>query len=261
MIDAIQSDTGKQEVKYSGRSWHGILNSKIIEPDAGEAYLVVSGEANSVIGGLIARLGLSDLFSASSEDSGLTITSYQMNRYIAAYDGIRKMLKTVNGRLRFSFEGGKVVLSAHARGAYTDDNELDSDVLPFKAKRYFNPVNHLICLGRGELAEREVLHLYLNASGEIGTEQTFFGLSERTTTWDYPNAESREELQMKGIEQFEKLRTADTLEMNLSEDDDRFEVQDVIGGTDHVTGLSAVSEVTKKIVTIENGQITISYKC
>ena len=47
-VDAIESDTAKQEVIYSGRTWHGVLNSKVIQPGDSD-YLVVRGEANAII--------------------------------------------------------------------------------------------------------------------------------------------------------------------------------------------------------------------
>lgn len=260
IVDEIGSDTDTQEVTYTGRTWHGLLNSKIIEPDAGEGYLVLTGEANALLGALILRLGLSDLFTASTEDSGLRIKSYKMNRYIEAYDGIRKMLDTVAGKLRFTFKDGKVHLSAHPRGEYTQDGELDSDLVELKVKRHYHPVNHMICLGRGELASREVIHLYADATGNISKTQTFTGMDERTAVYDYANVESLEDLERGGTDRLKELQLADKVEAAFDEDGAQYEIQDLVGATDNITGLTATAEITKKIVTIESGQITISYK-
>ena len=260
IVDDIGSDTEAEEVTYAGRTWHGLLNSKIIEPDAGADYLVLKGEANALLGSLIVRLGLADMFVASTEDSGLMISSYKMNRYIPAYDGIRKMLKTEEGKLRFTFTGGKVVLSAHRRDDYTQDGDLDSDLVDLKVKRHYHPVNHVICLGRGELAEREVIHLYLDEDGKISHTQTFFGMDERAAVYENTNAESLEDLENGGIDRLKELALADEVEASLDEDSNQYEIQDLVGATDNITGLTATAEITKKIVTIENGQITISYK-
>ena len=260
IVDSIGSDTDAHEVTYIGRTWHGVLNSKIIEPDAGADYLVLNGEANAILGTLISRLGLAGLFAASVEDSGLAITNYKMNRYIAAYEGIRKMLDTVKGKLRFTFEDGKVILSAHPRGDYTQNGELDSDLVALKVKRHYHPVNHLICLGRGELADREVIHLYVDAAGNISKNQTFTGIDERTDVYDNSNAESLEDLESGGVDRLKELALADEVETAFEEDEDIYDVQDLVGATDNITGLTATAEITKKIVTIESGQITISYK-
>ena len=259
IVDAVQSDTAAQEVTYTGRTWHGLLNSKILEPDAGADYLVLSGEANQVLAALIARAGLADLFEASAADSGLTINGYQMNRYIAAYDGIRKMVATVAGKLRFTFSGGKVVLAAVPRVEYTQDGELDSDLIAFKAKQHYRPVNHLICLGRGELAEREVVHLYADAAGSISKTQTFTGIDERAEVYDNSSAESLEALETGGIERLQELALSDEIETNFDAEEDQYEVQDILRATDNVTGLSVVAEIVKKIATVERGQTTISY--
>lgn len=260
VVDSIKSNTGEQEVTYTGRTWHGLLDSKVIKPDAGEDYLVVSGEANAVIGSLISRIGLSALFAASTENSGLTISSYQMNRYIHAYEGIRKMLKTVGGKLRFTFTGGKVVLSAHPRGDYAQNGEIDSDVVDFTVQQHYHAVNHLVCLGRGELKDREVIDLYVGADGTISKTQTFTGVEEREDVYDNPNVESLEDLEEKGRERLEELAQPDEIEADLDDGDDQYDVQDLVGATDNVTGLAATAEIVKKIITIESGQVTISYK-
>ena len=183
-----------------------------------------------------------------------------MNRYIPAYEGIRKMLKTEEGKLRFTFKGGKIILSAHPRGDYTQDGNLDSDLIDLKVKRYYNPVNHLICLGRGELAGREVIHLYSDADGNISHTQTFMGIDERAEVYENTNAESLEDLENGGIDRLKELAQADEVDVALDEDNEQYEIQDLVGATDNITGLTVSAEITKKIVTIDNGQVTISYK-
>lgn len=112
IIDDIGEDTEADEVVYYGRTWHGILNSKILEPDEGDDYLILSGEGNEVLGKLIERMKLGSLFVASGEDSGIQISNYHMNRYIAGYDGMRKMLKAYKAKLKLVFKKGSVELSA-----------------------------------------------------------------------------------------------------------------------------------------------------
>ena len=100
IIRKIRVKTEEEEIIYGGDTWHGILGKKILEPDADKDYLVCSGEAHAIIARLLQRCGLSDLFRASAEYSGLTIKSYKMNRYISLYDGIRKMLDTADAKLK-----------------------------------------------------------------------------------------------------------------------------------------------------------------
>lgn len=260
IVDCIASDTESKEVTYSGRTWHGILNSKVIEPEPGEDYLVVSGEANEVIATLLVRMGLSALFAASADDSGMTVNKYKIHRYIPVYDGICKMLSSIGGKLRLSYNGEKVILSAETAHDYSRDEEFDSDQVDFVAKRNFNTVNHLICLGRGELADRTVIHLFADVNGNISYEQSQFGLAEYAAVYDFSSVESEEELERGGRERLAALWKASEMSVNFDADADAYDVGDIVGAIDNITGISVSSEITKKIVTITNGHTNISYK-
>lgn len=260
IVDAIANDTAAQEITYSGRTWQGILNSKVIQPDSGQDYLTVSGEANTVIATLLSRLGLGGLMEASTEASGLTISSYQMHRYISGYDGIVKMLASASGKLLFSYRNGKIILSAVPRHDYSQDDEFNSDLIDYQSKRCYKTVNHLICLGKGELSERVVVHLYADGEGTISQTQTFTGLDEYAETYDYPNVESTEELIERGTERLEKLWMQDELQIDFSGESEAYDIGDIVGAMDNVTKIEVSAEIQKKIVTVKNGQVTVSYE-
>ena len=258
MVDSIESNTATDDIVYSGRTWHGILNSKVLEPDSGKDYLVLTGEANAVLASLVARMGLSELFSASTDDSGLTISSFKMNRYITGYDGIVKMLESVGGKLKIIFQNGIAVLSAHPIHDYTQDEEFDSDLVPFQAKKNYKSVNHLVCLGAGELASRLVVHLYADAAGNISEKQTFTGLDEITAIFEYSNIDDRAELVSEGMDKFKGILSTDEISIGFDAASEDFDVGDIIGAVDHITGLSAHTTIKKKVLSIKNGQMTIS---
>lgn len=260
IVDVIRSKSDTQEVIYSGRTWHGILNSKVIEPDSGSAYLTLSGEANNVIAELLSRLALTDLFEASGEDSGLTIRNYQMNRYITGYDGIVKMLSSVGAKLCVKLQGGKVVLSAVVKHDYSRDEDFDSDLVDFDISKQCKTVNHLVCLGSGELENRMVIHLYADKAGNISQTQTQFGMDEMAAVYDYPSVESESELLSGGTEELKKLCEPDKLSVDFDDTSDSYDVGDTVGAFDNITGISVAAVIMKKIVTIKNGHITISYK-
>lgn len=259
-VDSIYTDSDASEVKYCGATWHGILESKVLEPDTGEDYLVLSGEANSVLNALIQRMNLQGLFSASAEDSGVTIKNYQMNRYVEGYTGIRKMLKAFGAKLSISFKLGVVTLAAVPVVDYTKDEQFDSDMVPLKVKKNYRAVNHLICLGKGELAERTVIHLYADKDGNISRTQSLFGLDEVTRKLDYPSVESEEELLSKGMEELEKYQNKDEVNIDFISDEESYDIGDIVGAKDRITGLEVSTEITKKIVTVQNGVTKISYK-
>ena len=55
IVDAMEDQltSGVSTITYSGRTWHGVLADKILEPDKGKDYLTVSGSASSVIGSAV----------------------------------------------------------------------------------------------------------------------------------------------------------------------------------------------------------------
>lgn len=167
IVDSIKVNTGKDEIFYIGRTWHGILESKVICPDDGQDYAIFDGDANSVLAQIIENLCVDNLFCADSEPSGIDISAYQMDRYITGYTGIKKMLKTFDAKLKIKWINGKVNLSAVLRHDYSQDEEFDTSQVDFILQRNFKPVNHIICLGQGDLRDRAVIHLFTDENGGV----------------------------------------------------------------------------------------------
>lgn len=260
IVDAITRDTESGEITYSGRTWQGILESKILQPDAGKDYLTVSGDANTVLGTLVSRLGLDDLMTASAESAGITIADYQMPRYAGGYTGITKMLESVGAKLIVKFVDGMVMLEAQPIHDYAQDADFDSDLVDFTIVKSYNAVNHLICLGKGELKDRNVVHLYADADGNISQTQTFTGLEEYASTYDYANVESEEELIKSGAEKLKEMFGKDELSIDFNGDAESYDVGDIVGAVDNVTKTNITAKVTKKIVNVKNGVVTVSYE-
>lgn len=281
IIDDIETDTENEEVIYHGRTWHGFLDSKCILPlKSGEAsttdvtlklvdsegaslvdkYLIISGEANKVLAFLINRMGLGSLFEASTDDSDITITNFQFDRYVMAYEGIAKMLKASGAKLKVNFTEGKAILHAESVVDYSQDEQFDSDLISMKIKNFFSPVNHLICLGQGELDERQVIHLYADSGGNISKTQSLTGIKEVVDVYDYSSVESAEELEAKGIEKMQEEWNQNFIETDFDSDSNSYDIGDIVGAKDHETGIEGKAEITKKIVTIKDNETTISYK-
>lgn len=260
IIDKMNIVTKDNKLVYKGRTWHGILASKVITPNDGEAYLTVSGEANEVIGSLLERIGLTELFEASKEHSGLTINKYSFDRYTDAYSGFSKMLTSVSGKLKFTFKANKVVISACPIVDYSQDEQFDNDQVEMNIEKTDNTVNHLICLGKGELTERQVVHLFVDGNGNISETQTFTGLQEVTGVYDYPNVESLDELKKSGIEKLKGYATEDKVQMDFAAEEVIYDIGDIIGAKEITTGIFANEKIIKKIVTITQGLVNIQYK-
>lgn len=260
IIDGMKVDTSKDTITYNGRSWHGIIGSKVIEPDAGEAYYIVSGEANAVLTSLFERLGLSDLFKGSAVSSGLEVKDYQFNRYVNAYEGIIGMLESVSAKLQLSFKDGVVTVSAVPAVDYSTDEEFDSDQIDFKIEKTYNPVNHLVCLGKGELAERLVVHLYSDADGNISEKQTFFGLDEVMATYELNTADTAEKLITDGTKKLTEYNASGKVTIDFDTELTVYDVGDIVGAKEVITGVFVKEKIIKKIVTVEKGTTKIDYK-
>ena len=208
VVDAIAVDTDAETITYKGRTWHGVLEGKVIRPEEGQDYLVLTGEANQVLAQLITQIDAGDIFQASTDDSGIDIHAYQMPRYVYAYTGIRGMLKAAGGKLHMAWNGSRVELSALPAMDYSQDEEFDSSQTTFALEQQYNPVNHLLCLGQGDLAERAVIHIFCDENGGVQpytladppiqdsdyildtSQQVLFGIDEVAETLDYPSAET-----------------------------------------------------------------------
>lgn len=224
VIDRIESDTKSGEVTFLGRTWHGVLNSFVIEPPAGTIYKTYSGPASSILNEMIHDAGVEDLFvvdADDAEDTGLnllTIPQFAV-RYERLYDAMIRMLETCDGKLKCYYYNGKVHIAAVPSVNYAVMEEFDQSQVPFKVGKTYNNINHMICLGQGNGEKRAVIHLFCddtisdedtNVGNEIlpirpytkvenpiqdsdyildKSQQVMTGLAERTYIYDYPNAE------------------------------------------------------------------------
>ena len=260
IVDSMETSTDSETIIYRGRTWHGILDGKIIQPDTGENYYTVSGDANSILSALITRIGLDSLFTVSEGASGINISNYQFARYCGAYDGIRAMLAAAGAKLKVTWEDRSVLLSAEPIVDYTDA-PIDGDIAVLTVTQCKQKVNHLICLGTGELAEREVIHLYVDSSGSIVDTPYYTGIDEITETYDFSNAESSDELRKGGIDKLKELMNIDKAEISIPETLDLiYDIGDMVGASDIKTGVSVSAAVSQKIVKIKNGAISTEYK-
>lgn len=267
IIDRVNVVTTDDKLAYKGRTWHGILASKIILPDTSQTYFRVSGEANGVIRSVIQRIGLTELFEVSTEHSGLTINVYTFDRYVDAYTGLRKMLASVGGKLKFTFKNGKVILSALPLVDYSKNEQFDNDQVEMDIEKVYNTVNHLVCVGKNEddsATTLPVVHLYRGNDGAFSQTQTFSGLGEIMGVHEYSSQKDMDELLdnlNKGdTDKIKKYVTEDTVQMDFASEETTYDIGDIIGAKEIITEIFATEKITKKIVTITQGLVNIQYK-
>lgn len=239
-----------------GPTWHGMLSRRILQPDAGKDYLTVSGNAATILNTLFKRIGLDFLFTADA--STVTIGGWQFDRYTDAYTGVTKMLTANNAKLRLAWLDGHVHAIAKPVDHYGDT--IDSDLLTFQASLDSQPVNHLIGLGQGDLHERVVVHWYADANGKVSQSKTLTGLAEYTAIYDYSNAQA-DELNEKTKEKLEELQTQGGVSVTLNDRSLSMDVGDTVTGRDNRLGITITVPISKKIVKVNNGIMSVDYEC
>lgn len=257
IISKIDVDTASNRIAYSGQTWRGILNNYIISPPSGSDYLTVSGNVSTIISGLISGFGINSLYAVAV--STAAVTDYQFDRYCTLLTGIDKMLKSVDCRLNVVCNNGAVTLSPVAIHDYSAELEYSQDNnINFRIQDNRNGVNHLVCLGSGQLQNRQVVNLYLQQDGTIGETQYYTGLDERAQVYDYSAVESLDELEKSGRERFAELLNSQSLEMSI--DEINVELGDIVGGRERITGIYMSEPITQKIVKATDSSLKISYK-
>lgn len=259
IIDRSESDSGEGLITYEGRSWHGMLEAKVIEPPAGQTHRTVSGDANAILLQLIGLLGLGDVMTAPAAESGVQVSSYSFDRYCAAYTGVRKMLASAGARLSIAWDPAqrRAVLSAVPAVDWTSGP--DSDVADVVVGRVHRTVNHLISLGEGEGTARAVRHDYVDAEGNISQVRTFSGVDEITEVYEVTYADA-EELAERAPERLRELIEGDSLDASLDGAPWDYAVGDVVSGTDVDTGDAVRVEVGTKIAVVTDSGVTVEYK-
>lgn len=258
IFQTTDNSSNSDIITITGDIWRGMLSKKIIEPPSGQAYKTVTGDANSIIRDLITNQ-FDEIFEVPQEESGIAILNYSFDRYTDYLSGFTKMLLQKNARLDIKYkrgaagEIGHVELKAVPIETYKLKNQVE-----FSVKRKNDGINHLICLGAGELQERQVIHLYIQNDGSIGSQKYYTGLRERTAVYDYGNAESETELVENGKKRLEELR--DYTEIGITVQQTEGDIGDIITEIDPDTSIPVTQKITGKIIQVKNKKTEIEYR-
>lgn len=263
IIEDIQSNTEDAEITFTGYTWRGLLKHMVIEPPSGQGYLTMSGDANRVLEKVLNK-GTGLLFEVPDAESGINISKHQF-RYTTALEGLTAMLEKSKARLDIQAVQGdagepfKLLIRAVRIKNYSEDVEYNGDNQIGVSVRDFGAgINHLICLGKGELAERTVVHLYVQLDGSIGKKQYYTGTDERTAVYDYSSAENAEVLESEGRKRLKELMNYKSATANTSKTD--LAIGDIVSARDRDTGVSLSRPVVSKIYTYTNGIETMECK-
>ena len=255
----LDTSTKNDTIMPGGLTWRGMMQKKIIVPPSGQDYATDSGELNAIIKARV-EAAFPGLFVGSDMSTGVSVT-YQYERYCTLEDGLTKLLKTAGYKLNIEYSQAEkaVVVSAVPIADYSGSIEFSSDMqLHYLMHMQGDGVNHLICLGQGELKDRTVYHLYVDQNGNIGTTQYYFGADEVAEVYDYAGAEL-DDLIQSGKERLREIMNDNRFEITVNPSIE-IAVGDIVGGRDYLSGMTMTAPITGKIIRWANGFRTVEYR-
>ena len=260
IIKRIDTSTNTEEIKLKGYLWRGYLMKRFIIPPSGADYRYASGDLNSVICELIQIPS----FWCSVNECGRSVSNYKFNRYVDMASGLEKMCESVGYRLDIKYvqtdTSGHVLVQAVRASNYGESVEYSQDsMIDFSSVDNQMGVNHLICLGKGELKDRTVVHLYADKNGTISRTQSITGINEIIETFENSGAEE-ETLVETGTKKLQELRNSKSFTPTIRDTDTELFLGDIISGKDYITGNSVTKPIAEKIVKRSNGVMSINYK-
>ena len=258
-VERVRHISSEGRMKLQGTCWRGLLNRRVISPAAGGTHFVLEEqESNSAIAVLLGNWQ-SDLFTVSSEDSGL-LSSVSL-RYATLQEAIDAMLEASGGRLSVTFADGKVTLSAGPIRDMTDQVELsqeyDAQLITDSSVRLYN---HIIALGSGELLERQVVELWLRPDGTVTDDPQAAEDIEHLSTmlYDYSAVESLDALAQSARRKLLAQAGQSSMEIEMT-DDIGLDLTDRALVRDTLTGMTATLRVISRELTVSSSGVTITH--
>lgn len=265
ILGKLISSTSDNAITWQGYTWRGMLANKVIVPPDGQDYYTVSGELNAILRDLI-EPRFSGVFIVPDADTGITVENWQFERFCTLLDGIAKLLKSVGYRIDIRYNEGDpngvgwVEVQAVSIVDYTSELEFSQDSrLNFRATDKRNGVNHLIIGGKGELQERNIIHLYVQEDGSIGKTQYYTGIDEVEYFYENTSTDSAD-VEKAGIEKLKELMDYKSFDMDIEALGIDVAIGDIVGGRDHITGISMGVPVGNIVITVTDGKVSKEYK-
>lgn len=272
MVTGYESKPDQGTFEVTGLTWTGIIGTRVLRPDPGQAYWTVSGDVAECAAQLVSRLGLGYIVHVDGTAAGIEAThrfsgsrsgaQQDSGRYMDGWAALWQLVSEHGCKvtMRWDDSARRVRLRVSRRGDWTGDEAADAG-LATVGVTVSRPVNHLVCLGKGELEDRTVLDLYADASGSVSKTQALSGRDEVAEVYDDSGAEDAAKLESDGRSKLESLWAASReVTVTSAASGTSFDLGDLIGGEDPITGISATATVTKKIASFSRGAMSWSYK-
>lgn len=170
-IDGFKSNTSDNKITYFGRSWRGILSSKVIESKSIKP-ITYSGSVQDGINNILKEYEFDNLFycePAFVDESVSSLVNYTFDFMVDIYTGIIKMADSINFKLKFEMGNDRFIhITPMLRQDYTDYlNYCEDNGLDFEVEVADDRPNHYICFSVNDDGSFYIIHIFTNEFGGI----------------------------------------------------------------------------------------------
>lgn len=244
-ITGIKISAEASTVTYTGKTWRGMQQNVIVEPPRGEDYKILSGN----VGTAMRQLPFPSIYKLKPCD--LTANQFQVERYVTLFDTVKKYLATATPhdvvmRINYSLQyGGAGVLTAEFLEKINLSNQIEfsqdyNDNIDLTIIRDGDTPKRLICLGQGDLKDREVINLYADDNWNVS----------KTPNEGYPcqtyDFGSSEDLLKDSMKHYQELISQHT-QIEVSIDGVNVNLGDIVSARDQITGEYVSAEISSII--------------
>lgn len=243
------------ELHWTGSTWTGVLEKRLLWPDPGQDYLVLSGDANAVLRSAVKRLDIGSLFTVPDADAGVNV-SYRCNRDTPdAWTNLRLAMRSAGLRLDARWVGGSCRLQAVK---VTDwRGRVDSDLVNFDLKSDLLVTNHLKAAGKGDLASRQVVDVYADNRGNVGISKAMAGVFELEEYYDANNSEG-DDLRDQAVGRLKDMQTEGNVKVTAVEGVS-FGLGDVVEARHYSPNVTINVEISSRVTTATGAGVAVTY--
>lgn len=174
IVDGFETDSDTNEIVYHGRSFRGIIASKLLYAKDGNRVVTYSGKLNNIINRMFATYGLDSMFvcEAPEEDPSVStkLSKWELEPGWSVYDGMLDMGYELGYSYDFVYDNKQ--RKVHVYPVFPEDHTdylsyCRDNSLKFKIRKNVAVTNHLVISGIDENAKGRTIHLFTNEGGEI----------------------------------------------------------------------------------------------
>ena len=268
IVEKVKHVSSTGSVVLFGATWRGILSRRIIVPPSGSNYVSVNADAAAVVKQLIDNTVGSPFFVVDPTPVGKTIDDdYRFNNLLTE---IHMALDVLDLKLVISMIPGDSHTPAHVKFLvlpsvdWSNEIEISQDYDgALTTVSEVGAYNHIIALGRGDLAARQVVQLYVLPDGTITDNASSAGapagLQLRTYLLENQSAESIAALRKSAEEKLSDFVSTQSAELDISYSELGVQLGDRVSIRDFITGFEGLAKLDRIIYTVDYRGESIRY--